>query len=126
MKIAGIAGKKHPMLKKGDAIELSPEDKVMSAAKDQVSSGAPEGIRWIPIQAKLLTEVQVVKGRETGRKSEPAQYIGKVEVTYRVLKLDVDRLTPTKKKVVKLTCKDCKDEIGAPDLQVVDCTLKDK
>jgi hypothetical protein len=120
MKVSGIAGARHPELKKGDAIEFTPEQKVCAMAKEQVVESSPEGLRYIPISAEVVGDVQVIAGREVKGHSDPAQYIATVVVKFRTLKLADDRLRPNKSVKVKIHCKDCKDEIGVPDLQSVD------
>lgn len=121
MKIRGIAGGKNPHgLKKGDVIELSPEEKVCAMAREQVVESSPEGFKYIPLSAEVVGSVQVVAGRELKNNPEPSQYIGEVVVKFRTLKLSTDRLMPSKAMKVKVHCKDCKDDIGVSDLQVVD------
>ena len=120
MKIAGIAGSKHPTLKKGDIIELSSEDKICVMAKEQVSVNSPEGYKYIPIQALNLNTVQKIEGRKLKGKEDPPQYIGEVMVKYRVLRLSDNRLMPTKSMRVKVHCKDCKNDVGIPDLELID------
>ena len=121
MRIKGIAGGKNPNgLRKGDVIELSPEEKVCAMAREQVVENSPEGYKYIPLSAEVVGNVQVVAGREVKGNSDPAQYIGEVIVKFRTLKLATDRLMPSKAMKVKVHCKDCKDDIGVSDLQVVD------
>ena len=120
MKFKGIAGGRHPSLKKGDVIQLSAEEKVIAMAKEQISENSPEGVRRIPISAEILGEVQTISGRRDIKKPEPTQYISTLVIKYRVLKLSTDRIMPAKKVKVKVHCKDCHNDIGVPDLQVVD------
>lgn len=120
MKINGIAGGRHPSKKKGDVIELSPEQKIEIMAKEQVVENSPEGIKYIPISAEAIGKAKVMAGRVTKNKTEPAQYSGKVKVKYRALRLSDDRLKPTKEIKVKIHCKDCRDDMGVDDLEAVD------
>lgn len=123
MKFRGIAGNNHPSLKKGDPIPLSPEDKVKSVAIDYVSSHSDIGFKFVPVSARLIGNVTVNPGRELKNKSEPAQYSGTVEVTYRPLSLKDDRLYPVKTRKVKVQCCDCRNDIGVPDVQAVEVAL---
>lgn len=119
MKIAGIAGAKHPSKKKGDPIELSPEDKLRAISKEQVAEDSPEGTKRIPIDVEVIGDVRVIDGRHAGDDSTPAQYMGEAVVKYRTLHLHNDRMTPAKKVQIKIHFKDCKNDIGVPDLEVV-------
>lgn len=120
LKIAGVAGGKHPTLKKGDIIELSPENKIEIMAKEEVSKRSPEGFRFIPIDSKVIGDVKVLVGRKDIKKPEPDQYLGTVEITYRSLNLFKDRLYQPKTTLVKVHCKDCKNDIGVPDLEMIE------
>lgn len=120
MKIQGIAGSKHPTLKKGDSIALSSEDKVCLMAREQVAENSPEGLRYIPLAAKLIGKVQLIQGRAVKNNPDPNQYIATVEVKFRELDLVKDRLHQAKTVKVKIHCKDCTDDIGVEDLETVD------
>lgn len=120
MKIKGIAGGKHPTKKKGEILELSPEEKLEIMAKEQVTEHSPEGIKYIPISAEVSGKVRVMPGRVTKNKTEPAQYSGEVKVKYRALSLSTDRLKPTKEIKVSIHCKDCRDDMGVDDLEAMD------
>lgn len=120
MKIKGIAGGRHDSLKKGDIISLSPEEKIIAMAKEQVSENSPVGLRRIPLKAEVIGEVQTVKGRSLKNNGDPTQYIGTAKVHYRTLRLSDDRIMPAKTITVKIHCKDCKDDIGVEDLETLD------
>jgi hypothetical protein len=116
MKIAGVAGAKHPTLKKGDIIELSPERKLEEQAKQEVISRSETGYQYLPTKSVVSGNVQIIKGRQT-KKPEPSQYIGTVKVSYRRLRLADDRLFPEQTTLVKLHITDSKDELGLPDFK---------
>lgn len=123
MKIAGVAGKNHPTLKKGDAIAHSPEVKIELMAKDALVDSSPEGFMYVPMSAKVIGEVQIIKGREGVKNTDDTQYIGSALVKYRKTKLDTDRIFPIKECKIKVHIKDSKNDIGIPDLAMVDYKL---
>lgn len=125
MKIQGIAGAKHPSLKKGDAIPLSPDKKVISAAREEVVKSSPEGHRFLPTEAKVLGEVNVMTGRVSRTKTDAAQYRADVEVKYRSLRLSDDTLFPVKVAKVRIHCEDTTNEIGVPDLKILSFEVLD-
>ena len=118
MKIGGIAGK-HPTVRKGEVIELSPEDKVKAQAKQELSDRSEEGFRFLPTKSIIIGVVQEIKGRQL-KDPEPNQYIGTVQITYRPLRLKDDRLFPERTVKVKIHCTDSKDDLGIPDLETLD------
>jgi len=118
MKISGIAGK-HPTIRKGEVIELSPEEKVKAQAKQELSDRSEEGFKFLPTRAHVIGSVQVVQGRQL-KEPEPNQYIGTVEITYRPLRLADDRLFPERSIKVKIHCIDSKDDLGIPDLNTME------
>ena len=120
MKIEGVAGKKHPTLKRGDAIELSPEKKIQAMACEAVVKSSPNGYLYVPLTAEIKGEVRVIKGRKDIKNPEPNQYLGTALVRFRPHKLDTDRVFSVKTQKVKVHCKDAKDTNGIPDLERVE------
>ena len=123
MKIKGIAGKNHPTIKRGDVIELSPEEKVEAMAKIGLTDSSPEGYMYIPLSAKAVGDVQVIIGKKDTRNPEPDQYIGIANVRFRTCKLATDRVFVVKTQKVKVHCKDVKDALGLTDLDLIEATL---
>jgi len=118
MKIASIAGGKHPIYKKGDPVPLEPEKKVLAQAKFELSNNSDKGFIFLTTKASLEGPIHLIKGRET-KEPEPNQYIGTVKITYRPLRTSDDRLFREKTTVVKIHCQDSKDELGLPDVETV-------
>jgi len=123
MKIAGVAGAKHPTLKKGDIIPLTPKDKVEIMAKHAVVDMSPSGHMNTPLEAKLIGEVEIIRGRAGGKKEDPTQYIGTCTVTYRPFNLSTDKVFASKKCKIKMHIKDVKNDIGVEDLETIEATL---
>jgi hypothetical protein len=120
MKIQGVAGSRHPSLKRGEPIQLPPEEKAKLMASETVINLAEEGWKRIPIKEEVIGAVQVIKGRGGIKNPEPDQYHATVKVTYKRLKFDGDKLFPATSTTIRILFKDSKDEIGMPDLELVD------
>lgn len=124
MRIAGIAGKKHKQLKRGDAIELTPEAKVEAMAEEALVDSSPEGFMRIPVSSKIVGDATVISGTpQANGEIEPSQYIGTALIRYRTTRLATDKVFPVKEQKVKVHFKDAKDDIGAPDLKMMESTL---
>ncbi len=117
MRIAGVAGDKHPTLRKGDAIELTVEKKLLAMATEVLVQYSAKGFTNIPISSKVIGDVKVLEGRKDIKNPEPNQYIGTVEIVYKVLNLQKDKLFQEKKAKIKVQFQDSKDELGMPDLE---------
>ena len=110
MKIAGVAGKKHPTLKRGEAIALSPESKVEAMAREALVKNSPEGYLYVPLASNVIGTVRTIAGRVGLTVPEPAQYMGTCLVKYRTCKLDTDKVFAVKEQKVKVHVKDTKND----------------
>jgi hypothetical protein len=119
MKINGVAGKGHASLQKGDVIELSPEQKLISMAQEEFIKTSPENFKYLPVSTAVEGNVNVIRGREGVKNADAVQYQGIAVIKYRVLNLIKDRLYPEVKAKVKLHFVDAKDELGVADLKIV-------
>lgn len=123
MKIAGVAGKKHPTLKRGEAIPLSPESKVEAMAREALVKSSPEGYLYVPVDSKVVGTVRIIAGRFGLKEPEPAQYMGTCLVKYRTCKLSTDKVFAIKEQKVKVHIKDTKNDIGVEDLEMVESSM---
>ncbi len=123
MKIAGIAGKKHPTLKRGEAIPFTPEKKVETMAKEALVDTSPEGYMYIPMTSELIGSVQIINGRLGLKNPEPNQYSGTCLVKYRTCKLDTDKVFSIKERKIKVHCEDSKNDIGIEDLKLLSSSV---
>ena len=119
MKIQGVAGGRHPSLRRGDPIQLPPDEKAKLIGSEVIISLSEEGWRRLPIKEEIIGAVQVIKGRSGIKDSEPDQYSATVKVTYKRLKLGSDKLFPAVSKTVQVLFKDSKDDLGMPDLSLI-------
>ena len=119
MKINGVAGKGHNTLQKGDVIELTPEQKLISIAREEFIKTSPEGFKYLPISATVEGNIAVIRGREGVKNADAVQYQGITLIKYKVLNLVKNRLYPEVKAKVKVHFTDTKDELGVPDLKML-------
>lgn len=119
--IRGIAGGKHPTKRKGDYIELSTQEKLLRVSKERLASFSPEGHRYIPLEVKVEGDITFIPGRNLGKgKEDPNQYIGTVSIRYRSLRLKDSRLDQSREMKVTVHFKDCYNDLGLPDQELVD------
>ena len=123
MKIAGIAGKRHPTLKRGEAIQLSPESKVEIMAKEAMVLSSPEGYMYVPLTSEVIGPVNIIRGRKDIKIKDPTQYIATCLVRYRTTKLVTDKVFGIKEQKIKVHIKDIKNDIGVDDLDIVEYSL---
>lgn len=122
MKLAGVAGGKHPLYKKGDPIPLDSEKKLLAQARQELSDKSEEGFKYLTTRAVMEGKIHVIAGRQTNP-PEPDQFMGTVSITYRPLRLRDDRLFREKTAKVKIHCQDCKDDLGIPDVETLSFEL---
>jgi len=111
MLIAGIAGSKHPTLKRGDAIPMAPKEKALHAAMRGWSALAPEGHDFV-CQNTSIKEFTDVAGAS-------GQYQATVVVDYRTIRHSDGRLFAPKRTTVSVLFKEIKDSLGQDDIEVI-------
>lgn len=119
MKFKGIAGRSHENLKKGDPIELSPQEKSCYVASEIVIDMSEDGWRNIPMSEELIGDITFRKGRKDLKNPEPDQYDVTVKVKYKKLQLEEDKLYSGGSTTLKILFEDSTDELGLPDFNII-------
>lgn len=119
MKFKGIAGRNHRNLKKGDPIELSPEEKACYVASEIVIDMSEDGWRNIPMSEELIGDITFRLGRKDLKNPEADQYIATVKVKYKRLHLEEDKLFSGSSTTLKIMFEDSIDDLGLPDFNVI-------
>ena len=111
MLISGIAGSKHPTLRRGDAIPMAPKEKAKYAAIRAWNATAPAGHDYASHKA-IVRDFYPIAGSK-------GQYDVTADVMYRTLRHKDERVFAPKTASVKVRFKEVKDSLGIDDIEIV-------
>lgn len=105
---------------RGTPIPLSDTEKAAEVAKDEFLKRPPEGYRRL-VYGVTIESLSVQRGRQgvSEKYADDPTYFASGLVSYKLLRLDPERLRPMKKAKFTLVFKDCKDEYGLPDTRLI-------
>ena len=117
MKIKGV--------KKGDPIELSPEEKAMEAVKENVSKGTDKDHMYYCEGVTIdKVDTQSLGVRKDDKKFAHNAYRANGKVVIRRYKPSSDALFPKETKNFVVSFRDKLDNMGMPDIEVTEMTLE--
>ena len=122
-KIKGVAaGSAKGPYRKGEIIPLSPEEKLIVQCSEEVCKQAEPGTSHLVVDANLEGGVNVIKGiqdQKTGKTL--SQYQGTVQISYRELDLETNRVKQPVTRKFQLHIEDTFDDLGVDDLKTISC-----